>query len=106
MEMTIGQRIKERRVNIGLTQEALAEALYIQKTTVSAYENDKVDIKIGSLKAMASILHTTVGYLVDGEEMQFDPEIMDLAVRLQEVKDKKIREVAVEQIKVLLKLAQ
>ena len=46
MEKTIGKRIRECRVKVGMTQEELAEALITKKSTVSAYENDKIDIKI------------------------------------------------------------
>ena len=44
-EETMGQRIKAQRIRIGLTQEQLAEAMCVPKSTISAYENDKVDIK-------------------------------------------------------------
>ena len=50
MEKTLGMRIKECRMKMGMTQEELAEALLTKKSTVSAYENDKIDIKISILK--------------------------------------------------------
>ena len=37
-------------MKMGMTQEELAEALLTKKSTVSAYENDKIDIKISILK--------------------------------------------------------
>lgn len=46
MENTIGKRIRECRIKLGMTQEELAERLYIKKATVSAYENDKFDMKV------------------------------------------------------------
>lgn len=60
MEKTIGMRIKECRVKMGMTQEELAEALITKKSTVSAYENDKIDIKISILKQIAKVLDTSV----------------------------------------------
>lgn len=35
---------------MGMTQEEMAEALLTKKSTISAYENDKIDIKISILK--------------------------------------------------------
>ena len=50
MEKTIGMRIRECRVKMGMMQEEMAEALLTKKSTISAYENDKIDIKISILK--------------------------------------------------------
>jgi transcriptional regulator with XRE-family HTH domain len=41
---TMGGRIKDCRLKVGMTQEALAEKLCTQKSLISMYENDKVDI--------------------------------------------------------------
>lgn len=64
MEKTLGQRIKECRLRKGMTQENMAEALLTKKSTISAYENDKIDIKISVLKEIATVLDTSVFYLV------------------------------------------
>ena len=53
MEMTVGMRIKECRMNHGMTQEELAEQLYVSKKTISAYESDKIDIKVSILQDIA-----------------------------------------------------
>lgn len=37
---TIGSRIRECRKALGLSQEALAELLYVQKNTICRYEKD------------------------------------------------------------------
>ena len=64
MEKTIGMRIRECRMKMGMTQEELAEALLTKKSTVSAYENDKIDIKISILKQIAALLGTNLGSVV------------------------------------------
>ena len=38
--------MQECRVKMGMTQEKLAEALITKKSTISAYEKDKIDIKV------------------------------------------------------------
>ena len=100
MEKTIGQRIKECRMKLGMTQQELADVLYIPKTTVSSYERDVVDMKMGTIKELAKALHTTTGYLIDGEKAEFDEDVLRVAMMLQEMPDE-LRKVAVEQVKAL-----
>lgn len=50
------------------------------------------------------VLNTTAGYLMDGDEMGFDADVMQLAMMLQEMKNENVRKVAIEQVKVLAKL--
>lgn len=44
-ENTMGIRIREMRKAAGMSQEQLAEILCTKKATISAYENDHIDIK-------------------------------------------------------------
>ena len=101
MEKTIGMRIKECRVKMGMTQEELAEALLTKKSTVSAYENDKIDIKISILKQIAALLGTTVAYLADGEKTEIGEDVMQVALLLQGMQNEELRKVAMEQVKLL-----
>ena len=101
MEKTLGMRIKECRMKMGMTQDELAEALLTKKSTISAYENDKIDIKVSVLKDLAKVLCTNVAYLVDGDEKDITPEVMQVAVLLQEIQNKELRKVAMEQVKIL-----
>lgn len=41
---------------------------------------------------------------MDGDEMGFDADVMQLAMMLQEMKNEDVRKVAIEQVKVLAKL--
>ena len=104
MEKTIGMRIRECRVEMGMTQEELAEVLYTKKCTISAYETGKIDIKVSILKDVAKALNTTAGYLMDEDEIGFDAEVIQVAKMLQEMKNKAVRKVAIEQVKALGKL--
>ena len=96
--------IQECRVKMGMTQGKLAETLITKKSTISAYENDKIDIKVSILKDLAKVLCTNVSYLVDGDENDIAPEIMQVAVMLQEIQNKELRKVAIEQMKILVGL--
>ncbi len=67
-EETLGQRIKAARIRKGYTQEQLAEVMCIPKSTISAYENDKMDIKGSVLVELSKHLDTTPNYLLGLEE--------------------------------------
>lgn len=101
MEKTLGQRIKECRLKKGMTQEALAEVLFTKKSTISEYENDKIDIKYSVLKEIAKALDTKIYYLVGEQDENIDDEIMEMARTLAHIKNKELREAAIAQAKIL-----
>ena len=99
MKKTLGERIREQRCRMNLTQEELAEALCIKKSTISMYENDKVDIKTSVLSDLSRELNTSVAYLLGQEE--FDEDLLELISIYRSIKDPKIRQAGVAQFKVL-----
>ena len=101
MAKTIGMRIRECRVKMGMTQDELAEALLTKKSTISAYENDKIDIKVSILKEIARQLDTSVFYLVGEQDEDISTEVMQMAMVLQQIQNKELRQAAIEQVKVL-----
>ena len=100
MEMTLGKRIKECRLKKGMTQEALAEILFTKKSTISEYENDKIDLKYSVLKEIAKALDTSVSYL-SGEQDEDIDDVMQMTIALQQIKSKELRRAAIAQVKVL-----
>ena len=103
MGKTLGQRMKECRVKKGMTQEVLAEILYTKKSTISEYENDKIDLKYSVLKEIAKALDTTVSYLA-GEQDEDMEEVLQMAIVLQQIKNKDLRKAAIEQVRVLARI--
>ena len=66
---TIYDRIRARRLELGLTAEDLAQQLgYKDKSSISKIENGKADIPQAKVELFANALHTTTAYLmgVDG----------------------------------------
>ncbi len=66
--MNLGQRIRERRKSLGVTQEELARALGVTPQHISAIEKDK---RVPSLKfvfILAKELGVSIDYLVSGEK--------------------------------------
>lgn len=104
MEKTIGMRIRECRLTLGMTQEEMADVLQMKKVTLSAYENDRIDIKVSILKEIAMGLGTTVAYLVDGEESEFGLEVMQVTRLLQGIENEQLRRAVMEQVKVLARV--
>lgn len=100
MEKTIGMRIRECRVKKGMTQEALADILYAKKSTISEYENDKIDLKFSVLKEIAKALDTSISYL-SGEQDEDIDDVMQMTIALQQIKSKELRKAAIAQVKIL-----
>lgn len=67
--MSIGTRIKEKRLELGLTQEELAKRLgYKSKSTINKIEMDINDIPQSKVVAFAEALNTTIAYLMDWDD--------------------------------------
>lgn len=67
-DSTIGERIKERRLSLGLTQEDLALKMgYKSKSTINKIESGVNDIPQKQISAFAIALDTTVPYLMGFE---------------------------------------
>ena len=49
--MTIGEKIKEARIGIGLSQEELAEKLNVSRSAIAKWEADKGVPDIENLKS-------------------------------------------------------
>ena len=57
---TMGTRIREMRKAAGMSQEQLAEILCTKKATISAYENDHIDIKSSIVLEIAKALNCSI----------------------------------------------
>lgn len=63
--MGMAERIKERRISLGLTQEELANKLGLQKSAIAKYENGRVEnIKRSVILKMSEILECSPPYLM------------------------------------------
>lgn len=96
---TMGNRIRTQRKKIGMTQEQLAEAIYTKKATISAYENDRIDIKSSIVVELAKVLQCSVSFLMEGNKMK--QEYDELVYVFGKIKSQQIRKVALEQMKIL-----
>lgn len=67
--MEFNEKLQKLRTGAGLTQEQLAEKLYVSRTAVSKWESGRGYPGIDSLKAIAKYFHVTIDDLICGEEM-------------------------------------
>lgn len=73
--MTTGERIKQRREALGLTQVDLANLVGTYRQQIYKYERGIIkDIPRETVKKIAQVLHTTPAYLFDWET---DEEILE-----------------------------
>ncbi len=74
----IGEVLKKLRKNAHMTQQELADALWISKSTVSCYEQDTRFPSSEMLIKIANVFHVSVDYLLGREEKQRILDITDL----------------------------
>lgn len=67
--MEFNEKLQELRKRRGLTQEALAEALFVSRTAVSKWESGRGYPSIDSLREIAKFFSVTVDELLSGEEL-------------------------------------
>lgn len=67
--MRIGERIKQRRLELGYTADALAKLLNKNRATIYRYENGDIEnMPIDVLEPLAKALNTTPAYLMGWQE--------------------------------------
>lgn len=87
--MEMGERIKERRLAMNLTQEELAQKLGLQKSAIAKYENGRVEnIKRSVISKMADILECTPSYLMGWETNDRRDEPIILGSELNSIFEK------------------
>lgn len=86
--MEFNEKLQELRKRKGLTQEELAEALFVSRTAVSKWESGRGYPGIDSLKAIAKFFAVTVDELLSGDE------ILTLAEEDNKRKEKRLQTTA------------
>ncbi len=78
--MEFNDKLQELRKSKGLTQEELAQHLYVSRTAVSKWESGRGYPNIDSLKTIAKFFSVTVDELLSGDEV--------LTIAQEETKEK------------------
>lgn len=69
---TLGQRIAERRVQLGLTQEALASAVGVGRSQMTNLEGDRSTMTVSALTAICKLLRISADALLGLEPFPED----------------------------------
>ena len=86
--MEFNEKLQELRKQKGLTQEELAEQLYVSRTAISKWESGRGYPNIDSLKAIARFFSVTVDELLSSDE------ILTIAEVNQKQTEKRFRDLA------------
>jgi transcriptional regulator with XRE-family HTH domain len=84
--MEFNEKLQELRKRKGLTQEELAELLYVSRTAISKWESGRGFPNIESLKAISKFFSVSLDELLSGEE------ILAIAEKDQKEKESAIRD--------------
>lgn len=90
--MTVGQRIAQKRKELGLSQEALGEELGVSRQAIYKWESDTTLPEIEKLIALSRIFSVSVGWLLGVEDAPTDPEQADSG-ELSEAQLRMVREI-------------
>ena len=92
--MIFKEKLLELRKQKGLTQEELAEALYVSRTAVSKWESGRGYPSIESLKRISKVFSVTI------DELLSSNEILSIAEEDNKRKEKNLRSLVFVFIKV------
>lgn len=80
--MELGSQIKKYRNELSLSQDALAEKVYVSRQTISNWENGKSYPDVNSLVLLSEVFQTSIDCLIKG-----DVEVMKKQVRSEDTRE-------------------
>ena len=78
--MELGKQIKKYRQEVQLSQEELADRVYVSRQTISNWENDKSYPDVNSLVLLSEIFQISLDNLIKG-----DIEVMKDVIQKEEI---------------------
>ena len=79
--MEVGAQIKKYRINMGISQEELAEKVYVSRQTVSNWETEKNYPDIHSILLLSSVFNVSLDQLIKGDVEIMKKEIKDTEIK-------------------------
>ena len=73
--MELGKQIKKYRMEAKLSQEELADKVFVSRQTISNWENDKNYPDINSLVLMSEVFNVSLDHLIKGDLERMKKEI-------------------------------
>jgi transcriptional regulator with XRE-family HTH domain len=75
--MKIGKKLKRLRVKSGLSQEKVAEQLYVSRQAISKWENDEAFPDMENMVALAKFYNVSIDYILASEDETKDLKPLD-----------------------------
>ena len=87
MKSGIGTRIKDRRIELGMSQDELAEKMgYKSRSTIAKIEKGVNDVVQANIVKFSEVLNTSIAYLMGWEmEEKTDEQIEESANRIADL---------------------
>lgn len=79
--MEVGTQIKKYRTNMGISQEELAEKVYVSRQTVSNWETGKNYPDIHSVLLLSSVFNVSLDQLIKGDVVVMKEEIKETEIK-------------------------
>lgn len=76
--MTFGEKLKKLRTDNHLTQDELAEKIFVTRTAISKWETDKGYPSIDSLKQLSDVFHIPIDDLISDADVE-NKQLLDEA---------------------------
>lgn len=80
--MELGKRVKENRARLGMSQEQLAEAIFVSRQTISNWETDRTYPDVQSLLLLSNLFEVSVDELIKGDVMEMKAVLTAEAKRM------------------------
>lgn len=68
--MTVGERIRKRRIEMKMTQQDIADYLGVQRAVVNKYEKGTVDLKLSTIRGLHELLGLSYIELLDDDDSE------------------------------------
>lgn len=85
---TVGERVKARRIELGLTQEKLATKANITKGFLSDVENGRRNVGADTLLDLATALGVSLDYLMTGDIVETATTPLEIPTALADLASK------------------
>ena len=74
IDMTLGENLQRLRKEKGLSQEDVAQALFVSRQSISKWETDKAELGVDNLKALANLYEVTLDHLIGRPQTRRTPK--------------------------------
>ena len=72
--VTIGEKIKARRKELKMTTEELGRLIGVQRSAITKYEKNRVDLKSKQIQEIANALDINPALLLSDDPIELSPE--------------------------------